>query len=429
MKPALTIAELATVATFGANKLKKAALENVALSALVNYTIVKGGKVLRVECLSPNPVKEDSSLRRFIELEKNEENKQFFNDLEEGKHLANGQLRLNEFTDEFLTHYNAKIEKKIGYGQELVLERISHGQAGEAVVVFSSEKEGKRVTHNASWSLVNINEDFNKTVLIPRNLFKSYNEFMALVATALGQPKTRFFLKEDPMEVKADGIDVYVSGDDLVYFGKIHIALPWSGTEVNVIDNEPSVVVDPEPEPEPEEIPTPPAVNAMTVVKDANVLTLNFARPVKIGGVVMNNFAGNASAFIQATATAVKDLELFDVALDPVATKLELTATSAKLTLEPGFFNKEVFTMLDDSKVEGADTFAGNNDGIYRVDFVINKDAFVSVDAGAITTTSDLDVKITAYTNVSNVVTEHTAEDYAGATILGVFGTTPIYST
>ena len=40
MKPALTIAELAEVATFGANKLKKAALENTALSAIIAYDII-----------------------------------------------------------------------------------------------------------------------------------------------------------------------------------------------------------------------------------------------------------------------------------------------------------------------------------------------------------------------------------------------------
>jgi hypothetical protein len=53
MKPTLTIAELAELATFGANKLKKAALENTALSAIIAYDIIKGGKVLRVETVIP----------------------------------------------------------------------------------------------------------------------------------------------------------------------------------------------------------------------------------------------------------------------------------------------------------------------------------------------------------------------------------------
>ena len=237
MKPALTIAELAKVATFGANKLKKAALENVALSAVIGYEIIKGGKVLRVETKAPNPVNEETSLRRFLELQKNDENKQFFEDLENGNYLAHGELRVTEFTDEFLEQYSKKIEAKIGYGVDVQLEKVIHNGKGDATIVFSSVKDDKRVTHNASWSLVDVKEDFNKTVLIPRSLFKSYNEFMALFAEAIGQPKTRFFLRDDPMEVKADGIDLFVEGGDLVYYGKLTVALPWSGTEVNVIDN------------------------------------------------------------------------------------------------------------------------------------------------------------------------------------------------
>lgn len=237
MKPALTIAELAEVATFGANKLKKAALENTALSAIIAYDIIKGGKVLRVETKAPNPVNEETPIRRFLELEKNEDNKQFFADIENGNYLAHGELRLTEFTDEFLEQYSEKIEAVFGYGTEPQLDKVIHNGKGDATVVFSSVKDGKRVSHNASWTLTDIKDDFDKTVLIPRSLFKSYNEFMTLFCEAIGQPKDRFFLKDDPMEVKGEGIDVYVEGTDLVYYGKLTVSLPWSGTEVNVIDN------------------------------------------------------------------------------------------------------------------------------------------------------------------------------------------------
>ncbi len=237
MKPALTIAELAKVATFGANKLKKAALENAALSAIIAYDIIKGGKVLRVETKAPNPVNEETPIRRFLELEKNEDNKQFFADIENGNYLAHGELRLTEFADEFLEQYFKKIETVFGYGSEPQLDKVIHNGKGGATVVFSSVKDGKRVNHNASWTLTDIKDDFDKTVLIPRSMFKSYNEFMTLFCEALGQPKDRFFLKDDPMEVKGEGIDVYVEGTDLVYYGKLTVSLPWSGTEVNVIDN------------------------------------------------------------------------------------------------------------------------------------------------------------------------------------------------
>ncbi len=237
MKPALTIAELANVATFGANKLKKAALENAALSAIIAYDLIKGGKVLRVETKAPNPVNEETPIRRFLELEKNEDNKQFFADIENGDYLAHGELRLTEFSDTFLEQYFKKVEAVFGYGSEPQLDKVIHNGKGDATVVFSSVKDGKRVNHNASWALTDIKDDFNKTVLIPRSMFKSYNEFMTLFCEAINQSKDRFFLKDDPMEVKGEGIDVYVEGTDLVYYGKLTVSLPWSGTEVNVIDN------------------------------------------------------------------------------------------------------------------------------------------------------------------------------------------------
>ena len=433
MKPALTIAELAKVATFGANKLKKAALENVALSAVIGYEIIKDGKVLRVETKAPNPVNEETSLRRFLELQKNDENKQFFEDLENGDYLTHGELRVTEFTDEFLAQYSKKIEAKIGYGTDVQLEKVIHNGKGDATIVFNSVKDGKRVTHNASWSLADVKEDFNKTVLIPRSLFKSYNEFMDLFAEAIGQPKDRFFLKDDPMEVKADGIDLFVEGTDLVYYGKLTVALPWSGTEVNVIENDYVPTEQPD-EDENEEDPVdppvvvpPPAVNNMQVVKAANTLTVNFDRGVLLGGAPLESYGKDAVSFIKDTAIPVKDLELFDMALVPANMNLALTANSATLTLNPGFFDKEVFTMLDDSKTDAVDKFPGNDDGIYRVDFNINKDAFTSVDGGVINAPADLAVKITVFTDVSKTVTNHTAEDYANATILGVFGATPIY--
>ena len=433
MKPALTIAELAKVATFGANKLKKAALENVALSAVIGYEIIKDGKVLRVETKAPNPVNEETSLRRFLELQKNDENKQFFEDLENGDYLTHGELRVTEFTDEFLAQYSKKIEAKIGYGTDVQLEKVIHNGKGDATIVFNSIKDGKRATHNASWSLADVKEDFNKTVLIPRSLFKSYNEFMELFAEAIGQPKDRFFLKDDPMEVKADGIDLFVEGTDLVYYGKLTVALPWSGTEVNVIENDYVPTEQPD-EDENEEDPVdplvdvpPPAVNNMQVVKAANTLTVNFDRGVLLGGAPLESYGKDAVSFIKDIAIPVKDLELFDMALVPANMNLALTANSATLTLNPGFFDKEVFTMLDDSKTDAVDKFPGNDDGIHRVDFNINKDAFTSVDGGVINAPADLAVKITVFTDVSKTVTNHTAEDYANATILGVFGATPIY--
>ena len=312
MKPALTIAELAKVATFGANKLKKAALENVALSAVIGYEIIKDGKVLRVETKAPNPVNEETSLRRFLELQKNDENKQFFEDLENGDYLTHGELRVTEFTDEFLAQYSKKIEAKIGYGTDVQLEKVIHNGKGDATIVFNSIKDGKRATHNASWSLADVKEDFNKTVLIPRSLFKSYNEFMELFAEAIGQPKDRFFLKDDPMEVKADGIDLFVGGTDLVYYGKLTVALPWSGTEVNVVENDYVPTEQPDedeneedPVDPPVEVP-PPAVNNMQVVKAANTLTVNFDRGVLLGGAPLESYGKDAVSFIKDTAIPVK---------------------------------------------------------------------------------------------------------------------------
>lgn len=275
MKPALTIAELAEITTFGANKLKKAALENLAMSAIVGYEIVKEGKVLRVEVHAPNPVSEESSIRRFLELTKNETNLQFFTDIEEGVYLAQGELRTDAFTDEFFIQYSAKIEEKIGYGTDITLDKVIHSNAGKATLVFSSVKNEVKHSHHATWDLLDVAKDFDKTVVIPRPLYKTYNQFMALLAEALQQPKERFFLKEDPTAVKGDGIDVYINPIDLVYYGKLKISLPYTGATVQVISNS-----------EEPEAPAEPSVAVTDVV--AEIQSIDFVGTDALVGDVFN---------------------------------------------------------------------------------------------------------------------------------------------
>ena len=100
-------------------------------------------------------------------------------DIENGNYLAHGELRLTEFSDTFLEQYFKKVEAVFGYGSEPQLDKVIHNGKGDATVVFSSVKDGKRVNHNASWALTDIKDDFNKTVLIPRSMFKSYNGYNA----------------------------------------------------------------------------------------------------------------------------------------------------------------------------------------------------------------------------------------------------------
>ena len=178
---------------------------------------------------------------------------------------------------------------------------------------------------------------------------------------------------------------------------------------------------------EPEEPIITYSINALS-----NVLTVTFSEAVKYNGFPLEDYTGTVIDFIKNTSQPNQSLSLLDQALDETKLVLTTTATSYTLTLEPNFFNKNIFKALDDSFVGGPDEWAGNEDGFYRIDFLFKPEAFTSLtDVVVPANTSDPTVdelKITVYTTASETVTQHTAEDYENSDILGVFDDTPIYS-
>ena len=178
-----------------------------------------------------------------------------------------------------------------------------------------------------------------------------------------------------------------------------------------------------------EELEISPVTYSITTT--GNTLTVTFSEAVKYNGFPLEDYAGSSIDFIKNTSHPNQSLDLLDQTLDETKLVLTTTATSYTLTLEPNFFNKNIFKALDDSFVGGPDEWAGNEDGFYRIDFLFKPEAFTSltdvvVPANTINPTAD-ELKITVYTTASETVTQHTAEDYENSDILGVFDNTPVY--
>lgn len=157
---------------------------------------------------------------------------------------------------------------------------------------------------------------------------------------------------------------------------------------------------------EPEEPETPVEVPATySIFKNGNTLTLTFSEPVKLNGVNLEAFEGTGVDFINATATSKKELELLEQALVPELVSIVTTTNKAVLTLENNFFVKAIFDMLDNSETNETDLWAGNDDGIYKVKFVIKPDAYTTLTDKAVTTTDDTEITVTVTKETADEVT------------------------
>ena len=172
----------------------------------------------------------------------------------------------------------------------------------------------------------------------------------------------------------------------------------------------------------------PPVPVTFAITKAGNNLTLTFSEAVKFKGVPLESYAGTPLDYIKDVSVSNPELTLLDQCLDLTKMTLESTSTSISLTLKDDFFIKEVFKMLDDSATNEVDLWSGNDDGIYKVDFILAPDIFTAAsDDRVATTTDDTKTKITVYTTASKTVEVHTEEDYANSTILGVFDNILVY--
>ena len=235
MKPALGIAELIKIPTFGINKVRKIAVENITQAVVLEYAFIRGGKVLRVKVLRPHPGDELKPLSQFVELPvtTEEDNVTFINKVKGGEYLEHAGLKQEEFKDDFLPLYIAQLEAKLAYGTDPIVSHVIHNSQGIATIYFSTVKEGERVPHTARWSRLNIAESLNAVIVVPRPVYKSYRDFMTIVAGLLETDVTRLFLKEDPVDA-VNGVELYVDVNDLVYFGSIKVSITPGGDKAAI---------------------------------------------------------------------------------------------------------------------------------------------------------------------------------------------------
>lgn len=146
-----------------------------------------------------------------------------------------------------------------------------------------------------------------------------------------------------------------------------------------------------------------------------NRLTLTFNNSVLFNGAGLMLWVGDAIETIR--AVFVEHLDLTTMIDAMLLNKVEMTIAekSIEFVLQPGFFDKTIFEMLDSP--EGG--MGGNGDGIQQVLATIDVTKFTPLDGTDLTLTGTAELTLSAYTNMSNYTPLHTAEDYANATIIG----------
>lgn len=255
MKPALQIAELIQMPTFGINKVRKIALENLAQSVVLGYDVIRGGRVLRVKVARPHPADETKALTQFVELpvDKTVEGLEtFITKVNDAHYLNHGEIKSDEFKEDFLPFYIDQLTKKLSYGIEPILERVNQGRRGVSTIYFSTVKEGKRVPHSARWTLLDFETNYDNIVVVPRKSYSTYREFISVLSALIGIERERIILRDDPETAQGETIDVWISPNDLVYQGKFQVRIPHLGDEPKLYSKTTGVPITPEEETDPE---------------------------------------------------------------------------------------------------------------------------------------------------------------------------------
>lgn len=236
MKPNLTIAQLVAEPTFGVNLVRKFSLEAVAASTVTKVDMIRGGRAMRVRLLRPNPANEEIGLTQNYELTRTAANEAFFAKTEKAGFMVHGELDAVAFLAAFLPPFTTEHSAKLSYGATPEITRVIRGANGISQIYFTSVKEGKVRNHAATRRLIDIEAELNHLILVPSSLFKTYNQFIKLVATKLDVDEDRIFTKEDPLDYNNRQMRLHISTQDLTYFGSLPLNITNSGTAVQIID-------------------------------------------------------------------------------------------------------------------------------------------------------------------------------------------------
>lgn len=436
MQAALTIEQLVQMPNFGVNKVRNIALANLEQSVYESYTLTKNNNTLRVKLQRPHPVEDvkDKGVTQFIELDRNQKGmaedetlgpllNTFFQKIDDAEFLEHGELNVVAFEAAFAPLYEAKLNYKLSYGSNPTLLKLTYGARSISTMAFTDVKEGKTRKHSVTLKRIDVDKDLNKIVIIPRNLFTTYREFMKIFNVALGEPEdsTRFFLKDDPTAFSGDAIELFIDPDDFVYSGSIKVQLPWGGDEVRVIDRaiapsddeEPEEPVDDDEEEDGEngsgEVPT--VINPTIVILENSTFSIEFERPVTLGGSPLEAFSGDVIELFGSILAPNETRAGLLSGIDPDNISLSLTPTSVTVQLNGGWYTTTAFKALDTDK-----------NGHHAFGVTLVPTAFVSVDNGPIDPPDDVSFLIVGTAiNSDEVDGDFTDEDYLENGILGLF--------
>lgn len=261
MRANVTITDLVKMPNFGANKIIKASLTNLAASQFLEYSFARGEKLARFLTLRPNPLNEDMPIRNYVEVAYDASVPAIvtlFNKLKQGEFIDKGEVLGDKLKEAVVPIREKYLKDKLGYGTNPQVTRVVRGGRNRAILYFTTTKNGKPQTHSANWTLTDLASEVTDVISIPKTLFSTYREFNAILESLLTISPGRLMYKVDPADVKEGSVEVFVNPTDLVYSGSITVMLPDSGdkaTKISKLTKSPT---------------TPPPVFNVIVTADAN---------------------------------------------------------------------------------------------------------------------------------------------------------------
>lgn len=148
----------------------------------------------------------------------------------------------------------------------------------------------------------------------------------------------------------------------------------------------------------------------MSISLFADMLSVNFTRPVLINGVPLPAYALGGAQLIRDLFEGTIGLTSFAGGLKKEYIETVLQDNGFTIKLLPGFFDAGIFGDID--SVDGAT-------GVQSLPLSLNMDALASIDGEDIVYGSQNNIVLSIYTNISSTVTTHTTDDYLRSTMIG----------
>lgn len=149
-----------------------------------------------------------------------------------GKYMVHGEFDSFAFSKDFIPAYLEEVKKGLKYDEEnvVLLNRVP-GNNGEATLRLRITENGHSKITTAKTPCEDINKAINGTVVIPRESYRSHNDFMDKLHKLFRVDIGFFTFRKDVMAEKGEWIDVEVAPSIINYHGTLRVLTSTSAID------------------------------------------------------------------------------------------------------------------------------------------------------------------------------------------------------